>query len=237
MNYKKYLKSKSRGIVEAAKKGDIVSFYNDAGEKVMGRVMSVNGNIYTIDYEGNTYQTNSVNEDVVYKKGDVVSFHNDLKKMVQGRIVSISGDKYVIDVHGIKFKRNYKDLFVNDRLGEDAYGFVSGYGVGDGVGVGLFGRTGSAMSLTDPPSAEDDTGDSLRGELSDVRKKVASVISRIKSGDISGAAKLAVRGVFRYGNEYKEILDKEVGSNKEFESEYAKEHASYASGKSDKDKK
>jgi hypothetical protein len=56
--FEKYLKCKR--VNEAAKKGDVVSFYNDSGDLVQGTVLSVNGNIYTIDYEGDTYQTNDI---------------------------------------------------------------------------------------------------------------------------------------------------------------------------------
>jgi len=165
MNYLKYLKTKSRSMNEVAKKGDLVYFYNDSGDKVQGRVVSVNGGIYTIDYEGDTYQTN----DIMYEA-------------------------------------------------------VGGYGYSSGAG----------MSLTDHGSSSD-SGASIKGTISDINKKVAAVADMVKSGDIAGAAKLAVAGVFRYGSEFKEKLDSAVSSS-EFAAEYAKAHDAYKSGAKDKPK-
>jgi hypothetical protein len=138
MNYKKYLKSKNR-VDEVSKKGDTVRFHGNDGQ-IYGTVLSVNGNVYTIDGED-----------------------------------------------GVKYLVQWKDL-VNE-----VYGFV--------------GMSGRSSSLTDPPKDRaPGTAASLRGEMSDMRKQLDKVAELVKSGDMEGAAKLAVAGVFEYGSEFKEKL-------------------------------
>jgi hypothetical protein len=154
-----------------------------------------------------------------YSKGDIVSFHNDLGKIVQGMISVVKGDLYTITVHGVKFKRKEKDIYISDRLHEYYSSIRMGY-------VG--------SSLTDP--ASNISGASLKGEISDIQKKVAVVVDKIKSGDLIDAAKLAVSGVFRYGTSYKEKLDSEVGSNSAFDTEYKKAYNDYKLNKKDKPK-
>jgi hypothetical protein len=152
--FEKYLKSKVKKVNEAVKKGDMVSFYNDSGDLVRGEVVSVNGGIYTISYEGDTYQTNDI--------------------------------------------------------------IVEGYGAG--------------MSLTD--HGYSDSSASLKASISSINKKVAAIVDMVKGGDISGAAKSAVAGVFRHGSEFKEKIDSAIDSA-EFKAEYKKVHADYQSGKKD----
>jgi len=155
----RYLKSKVKKVNESVKKGDMVSFYNDSGELVRGEVVSVNGEIYTISYEGDTYQTNDI--------------------------------------------------------------IVEGYG------------SGAGMSLTD--HGYSDSSASLKGTISDINKKVAAIVDMVKGGNISGAAKSAVAGVFRHGSEFKEKIDSAIDSI-EFKAEYKKVHADYQSGKKDEPK-
>lgn len=94
-------------------------------------------------------------------------------------------------------------------------------------------ETGVGMSLTD--HGYSDSSASLKGTISDINKKVASIVDMVKGGDISGAAKSAVAGVFRHGAEFKEKIDSAINST-EFKAEYEKVYASYKSGKKDEPK-
>jgi hypothetical protein len=128
------------------------------------------------------------------------------------------------------------------HLAEDfgGIGGAGGYGIGYGpAGTGM-GR-GSGSSLVTPNDADDNTaGDSLKGELSDVKHKANKVISLLKSGSIQDAAKKAVALFFRYGKEFTEELDDQMSSIdkgllKGWDDAYKKAHEAYKNG--DKDNK
>jgi hypothetical protein len=134
MNYIKYLKKKKGILCEVSKKGDTVKFYGNNGP-IYGTVLSVNGNVYTIDGED-----------------------------------------------GVQYQIRWTCLI------QEMYGV---YGV--------------QSSLTDPPKdTAASTAASVSGEMSDMDKALAKIADLVKSGDMEGAAKATVAGVFEYGSEFKE---------------------------------
>jgi hypothetical protein len=144
----------------------------------------------------------------VAKKGDTVKFYGT-DGQIYGTVLSVNGNVYTIDGEdGTQYQIQWKDL-VNE-----VYGFV--------------GMSGRSSSLTDPPKDRaPGTAASLRGEMSDMRKQLAKVAELVKSGDMEGAAKLAVAGVFEYGSEFKEKLS---GVSDEA---YKKAYDEYKNGKKD----